>query len=150
MFSGCWALQGLDLSYFDAENVTDMSYMFAGCQSLSALDFTYFNTSNVTNMSGMFDNCEALESLDITSFDTGSVENMNSMFAGCANLTSLRIGENFSMSNVTDKWDMFAECGSNERSFYVYAVNNDEWELWFALSDGTGWDGYMHFEQIWE
>ena len=150
MFSGCWALQGLDLSYFDTENVTDMSDMFAVCQSLSALDVAYFNTSKVTNMSQMFDNCEALESLDITSFDTGSVEYMNSMFAGCANLTSLRIGENFSMSNVTNKWYMFADCGSRETSFCVYAVNNDDWELEFALSDGTGWDWYMQFEQIWE
>lgn len=150
MFSGCWALQGLDLSYFDTENVTDMSYMLASCQSLSALDVTHFDTQNVTNMSGMFDNCEALESLDITSFDTRSVENMQRMFSMCTNLTSLRIGKNFSMSNVTDKWDMFAECGSNERSFYVYAVNNDDWELEFALSDGTGWDWYMQFEQIWE
>lgn len=97
-------------------------------------------------MSYMFYGCQALQTLDITSFDTRSVENMNSMFARCLNLTSLRIGENFSMSKVTDKGNMFVGCGANEMSFRVSAVNNDDWDLESALSDGTGWNwGYMVF-----
>ncbi|MCQ2131291.1 MAG: DUF285 domain-containing protein [Bacteroidales bacterium] len=151
MFAFCSALTELDVTNFDTQNVTNMSYMFNDCQNLSALDVAYFNTSNVTDMSNMFAGCETLESLDITSFDTRSVENMQSMFFMCTNLTSLRIGENFSMSNVTNKWDMFQDCGSYAGSFCVYAVNNDDGDLENALSNGTGWDyWYMQFEPIWE
>ncbi len=153
MFNACESLSALDVTHFDTQNVTNMIRMFNGCESLSALDVAYFNTSNVTDMYQMFEGCKTLESLDITSFDTKSVENMQKMFAMCTHLTSLRIGENFSMSNVTDKGDMFEYCGSESEgpSFRVSAVNNDDDELEFDLSYDTGWNwNYMVFDQIWE
>ena len=50
MFSGCNSLSSLDLSNFNTQNVTDMSYMFCGCNSLSSIDLSNFNTQNVINM----------------------------------------------------------------------------------------------------
>ena len=34
MFSGCKSLTNIDLSNFNTQNVTDMSFMFSGCDSL--------------------------------------------------------------------------------------------------------------------
>ena len=34
MFYDCKSLKSIDLSSFNTNNVTDMSYMFSGCESL--------------------------------------------------------------------------------------------------------------------
>ena len=57
MFKGCSYLKELDLSNFNTNNVTNMSYMFSSCSSLKDLNLSNFNTNNVTYMSGMFDRC---------------------------------------------------------------------------------------------
>ena len=53
MFDGCYALISLpDISKWNTNNVTNMSYMFYGCSSLESLpDISKWNTNNVTNMS---------------------------------------------------------------------------------------------------
>ena len=40
-----------NLTNFNTNNVTDMSFMFSGCLSLKKLNLSNFDTSNVTNMS---------------------------------------------------------------------------------------------------
>ena len=61
MFSYCESLESIDLSSFNTNNVTNMSYMFSGCKSLESIDLSLFNTNNVTNMSHMFSHCESLK-----------------------------------------------------------------------------------------
>ena len=51
----------LDVSSFDTNNVTNMSFMFEGCTGLTSLDVSKFDTSNVTNMSSMFNGCAGLK-----------------------------------------------------------------------------------------
>ena len=36
MFNGCYSLNSIDLSKFNTNNVTDMSYIFIGCSSLNS------------------------------------------------------------------------------------------------------------------
>ena len=50
MFSGCSSLKELNLSNFNTNNVTDMSWMFFKCSSLKELNISNFNTNNVTNI----------------------------------------------------------------------------------------------------
>ena len=57
MFCGCCQLKELDLSNFNTNNVTDMSWMFYSCRSLKELNLFNFNTNNVTDMREMFDCC---------------------------------------------------------------------------------------------
>ncbi len=57
MFRGCSSLKELNLSNFNNNNVTDMSYMFRGCSSLKELHLNNFNTYNVTDMRWMFSKC---------------------------------------------------------------------------------------------
>jgi len=61
MFSGCSSLKNLDLSNFNTQNATNMSFIFSGCSSLNNLNISNFNTQNVTNMDGMFDGCSSLK-----------------------------------------------------------------------------------------
>jgi len=59
MFEGCLSLSSLpDISLWNTNNVTDMSYMFEGCSLLSSLpDISKWNTNNVTYMADIFEGC---------------------------------------------------------------------------------------------
>ena len=54
MFSGCSSLTNINLSNFNTNNVTSISYMFSNCSSLTSLNLSNFNTNNVTDMNSMF------------------------------------------------------------------------------------------------
>ena len=57
--------------YIFGEKVQNMSYMFAGCKGLIELDVSNFDAKNVTDMSSMFYECSRLESIKIGGkFDT--------------------------------------------------------------------------------
>ena len=47
MFLNCSSLDELNLSNFNTNNVTYMSYMFYNCSSLKELNLSGFNTNNV-------------------------------------------------------------------------------------------------------
>ena len=54
MFSRCNSLTNLNLSNFNAYNITNMRSMFSHCESLTNLNLSNFNTQNVINMKRMF------------------------------------------------------------------------------------------------
>ena len=112
MFKGCSALESLNLTNFNTENVTDMSWMFYGCSDLKSLDLTNFNTANVDFMIHMFYGCSALKSLDLTNFNTAKVKYMNNMFEGCSALTTIYASDKFVTDNVSNGSDMFTGCKS--------------------------------------
>ena len=94
----------LDLSKWNTNNVTNMSYLFSGCPSPSSLpDISKWNTNNVTNMSWIFYNCSSLISLpDISKWNTNNVTDMDKMFYNCSSLISLPDISKWNTSNVTD------------------------------------------------
>jgi surface protein len=67
--------------------------MFSDCSSLSSFpDISKWNTNNVTNMSYMFNRCSSLSSLpDISKWNTNNVTNMSAMFSGCLNIIISKI-----------------------------------------------------------
>ena len=69
MFYGCSSLTILNLSYFNANNITDMSGMFRGCSSLTNINLSNFNTNNVTDMSWIFSGCSSLKKENIITKD---------------------------------------------------------------------------------
>ena len=73
LFYGINNLQSLDLSSFNTQNVTNMSYMFNNCSKLEKLDLSSFNTPKLSNMSYMFYGCSNLQILDLSSFNTKNV-----------------------------------------------------------------------------
>ena len=54
MFEKCFSSTRINLSNFNTNNVTNMSFMFKECSSLTSIDLSNFNTNNVTNMEYMF------------------------------------------------------------------------------------------------
>lgn len=68
MFDSCSSLTSLDLSSFNTENITTMSYMFRNCSSLTNLDLSNFNTNNVNRQNGMqymFNGFRSLKTLNL-------------------------------------------------------------------------------------
>ena len=96
MFNGCSALMTLSIgssqdgSWFDTENVTDMSYMFRNANHLDWIKgLSHWNVSKVKNFHEMFSGCSWLMDadspthfgdFDLHHWNTSSAENMNGMF----------------------------------------------------------------------
>jgi surface protein len=105
------------LQYLNTSEVTNMHNMFCGLSN-STLDVSHFNTEKVTDMSYMFNICSNLTSLDVSSFNTGNVTKMTRMFRNCSALTSLTIGSNFNTSKLTE-YSPFVEGLSSLNTFIV-------------------------------
>ena len=75
MFAYCSSLSNINLSNFNTQNVTDMSWMFYGCKSLINLDLSNFNTQNVTKMSKMFIGCDNLSISNLICYDEKILKN---------------------------------------------------------------------------
>ena len=86
MFSGLSALESIDFSGFNTQNVVSMSGMFSGCSSIRMLNLSRFDTSNTVRMDNMFSGCGNLRELDLSSFDTSKVTTYNNMFRLCNDL----------------------------------------------------------------
>ncbi len=61
IFNGCSALESLEFgNNFDTSAVTDTSSMFNGCSAFTTLDLSAFNAGNVTKADAMFQGCDLL------------------------------------------------------------------------------------------
>ena len=91
MFFDCNSLTNIDLSNFNAQNVTNTSKMFSKCGSLINIDLSNFNSQKVTNMSGMFSDCISLTNIDFFNFSTQNAKYMNALFFACSSLTNIDV-----------------------------------------------------------
>ena len=89
MFDYCLALEEIDLSGLNTENVISLSSIFSHCSSLKTCDLSNFNTSKVTTMSNMFADCSSLVEVHLENFDTSNVTDFSQMFRACNNLTEI-------------------------------------------------------------
>ena len=110
MFSGCGNIISIDLSSFDASDVTNMYYMFGKCFNLEEINIENLNTENVTDMSYMFNNCTFKKIIFPNSFKTQNVKNMSFMFHFCLNLTEINFSSSFKTDNVIKMKGMFGKC----------------------------------------
>ena len=101
----------VDLSEFDASEVTSMNSMFFDCKNLRNIIFGNINTSSLIDMHSTFSGCESLYSIDLSNFDTSKVIYMGYMFSECYSLISLDLTY-FNTSNVRSMYNMFQECHS--------------------------------------
>ena len=85
LFFCCDKIINIDLSSFNAKNVTNMSHMFYECSKLTNINLSSFDTKNVTNMSSMFSDCSNLTNINLSSFDTKNFTDMSWMFSYCSN-----------------------------------------------------------------
>ena len=120
----------LDLSSFNTENITDMSYLF-GSDNINTnyqrkiIFGTHFTTKNVTNMQGMFKNLTlGSEQLFFDSqFNTSMVTNMSEMFMGLINKSPLTLST-FNTEKVTDMSSMFANSTTTSIDITGFKTNH--------------------------
>lgn len=113
----CHYLRKIDLSEFNTENVTNMTFMFYECIKLEELNISNLNTSKVQDMSYMFYNCIVLNELDLRSFDTQQVTNMESMFYRCSKLTEIKVSSKWTVANANTN-NMFKYCSISSTTLY--------------------------------
>ena len=118
MFNNLRTSRIVDLTIFNTENVTDMSYLFGSDGRIENKLYNnvthvivgeQFNTKNVSNMAGMFagtytDNIAQL----IDKFDTTKVTNMAHFLDSTKSITSINLKDNINTENVADMAYMFA------------------------------------------
>ena len=109
MFNGCKALQKLDFTGWNTVSAVNMKGMFQSCFNLTELDVRHFKTSNVTDMSYMFGGLWNVKELDLTGFDTSNVTNMEGMLEGLWKVEKIDVSS-FNTSNVTTMESMFSYC----------------------------------------
>lgn len=110
-------MKKIDLSSFNTENVTNMSYMFYDCVSLTELNISNLNTSKVTDMSCMFYYCQSMKSFDLRSFDTTNVTDMNRMFSTCKSLEEIKVSPTWTIDN-SNTLNMYRDCGVSSTILY--------------------------------
>ena len=114
MFYNCNSIKSIDLSSFNAKNVTNMNNMFFNCENLTNINFSNFNTENVTNMDNMFCQCYNLETINLSSFNTNNVIYMSGLFQSCDKLKNLDLS-NYNTEKVIDMSNMFSYCNKLEK-----------------------------------
>ena len=77
MFQLCKSLTNLNVSNFNTQNVTNMSFMFSDCNSLTNLNLFNFNTQNVAGMDCMFWNCNSLKKEKVITKDNKILNLLN-------------------------------------------------------------------------
>ena len=100
-------------SNFSTSKVTNMKNLFFGCSNLDSIDLTKFNTAKVTTFNGMFYGCSSLKELDVSSFDTSSATDFSIMFSRCKLLTTIDLSS-FKSDKVNSMNFMFQDCSSLE------------------------------------
>lgn len=119
MFSGCSAIESLDLTAFKYENtnnVRNCSYMFSNCNSLKSISFNSsgYTFRYVTNASNMFRSCQSLKSIDLrgvlnVSSSSGTNVNFSYMFYDCSEITEIQLNR-VSYARATNVASMFQGC----------------------------------------
>ena len=120
MFSYCTNIKTIKFKKQEINNVTNMNYMFNYCKNLEAIDLSQFNTRNVTHMGAMFQNCEKLEKIDLSNFDTKNVIQFGCMFNDCYNLKEIIFSDKFTSSKAMFIPWMFYGCENLEKIDLTY------------------------------
>lgn len=87
--AGQGSAKSIQVTDFNVANATDLSYMFSGCQAIDKLDVSSWTTSKATTIEGMFQDCYALSELNTKKFVTTGITSMKYLFKGCRSLATL-------------------------------------------------------------
>jgi len=111
-----------------------MDSMFRECSVLTSLDLSSFNATNVTTMESMFCGSTALTALDLSNFNAANVENLNDMFYGCSSLTTAPALPASTLAEYCYS-NMFDNCTALEYAPLLPALST-ETRSYFMMFDG--------------
>ena len=103
--------------------IEDCQYLFSGNDYIINVDLTSFNARNVTTMGKMFYNCKNLKSVNLSNLNAENLKDISEMFYGCVNLTSVNLSS-FNIINVTDMKYMFSHSGLKEINLNFINTHN--------------------------
>ncbi|WEV58707.1 BspA family leucine-rich repeat surface protein [Bifidobacterium sp. ESL0728] len=112
MFQNDSVLTKLDLTDWNTDSATEMSYMFYNSFALTQIKgIENFKTGKVAHMSGMFgggfSRVGSVTTLDVSGWDTSNVVDMSNMFRSQQNLTEIKGLQDWNVSKLVDMSDMF-------------------------------------------
>ena len=96
----------IDLSNFDASEITNMHNMFYSCKELKKINFGNVGASLVRSVGGLFASCYELECVGVSNL----VTNIKKMFFCCHILKSITLPKIFNTSLVESMEQMFYHC----------------------------------------
>lgn len=140
----CSSLESFDLSDW---HILESEYAFSGCVALESIDLTGIDTSHADDFEQMFINCRSLKTLDLSSFTFDSAKWISSLFEGCSSLESIILSDNFGGYETKDFKCLFQGCTNlknidlsklqleNKESFYGMFAGCESLET----VDVTGW-----------
>ncbi len=109
MFHRCYYTEKITLGDWDTSHIYDMSGMFFECEWMSEVNLDVLDTQNVTSMGSMFQLNWHMTDIDVSAFDTGEVRDFRNMFYGCTALETLDIS-GFDTTNGEYYSQMFWNC----------------------------------------
>ena len=105
LFTGLSAVTNIEgLANLDTSKATNFTQMFSGCAALESLDLHSFRTENVKSWGNMFYDCKSLTELDLSSFSSSSASGCDNMFRNCSQLVTIYTRADFDLSVVTGAW----------------------------------------------
>ena len=108
-------ITSVDLSHFDASEVSSIDYMFSS-SAIVTIDLSYLSLSKINNLAGLCAYCSNLESVNLSHITNEPINNVTRMFISCNKLKSIDIS-GLDMSNAA----------SDATSEWAFSVNNLEY-----------------------
>lgn len=158
LFSQCVDVKYIKgINNWDLSKVTDLGEMFNHCEHLESIDLTNWDITNVKRMDGLFQNCYklknikglntwntekvecidymfrrdlSLKEIDLTGWKFDSIEYANCAFGKCKNLENIDGILEADLSNIEDKFAMFAFCPKLDKKYaalqYKFRVSDQK------------------------
>jgi surface protein len=90
--------------------IKDCQNLFSENDYIINVDLTSFNARNVTTMEKMFYKCKNLKSVNLSNLNAEKLTDISEMFYECNNLTNVNLSS-FNIINATDMKYMFSHSG---------------------------------------
>lgn len=129
-FNKCSNLRNIDVANWKTGNVTKLDFIFEGCSSLTQIDVSRWDVSKVTTLYSSFGNCSSLTTIDVSKWNTENLANMTDVFQGCKNLTEIDVSK-WKTGNVSEFSCAFKDCSK------LKTIDVSNWDTGNALNLGN-------------
>lgn len=110
-FCSCSKLTEINVTDWNIENITDISYCFCGCSNITEINVSNWNVENVKKCSSVFSGCKNLKTLDLSQWNLKNATDVSALFSSSPNLIELKI-KDCNIENVTNFSYCFSECSA--------------------------------------
>jgi surface protein len=135
LFYHCQQITEIDLSHFDASEVTSMSEMFSGCTELTSVNLANLNASKIIATQDIFLDCQVLKYIN---FNNAILKDHNELDGKISDLISSSTNNFVLCINEENKWTNSINNLAN--NFFICTnnlTNNDEYKCYGQKSDMT-------------